>query len=165
METLKWIAGWVGGLVVLFGLAVVVCPRLMTGVYTDVTIDRISSDKKGQYSIDLSEVASAGSNVVSGFYDGAKYNGGGSGGNSGFLGWPVHGTEGVIFTLDPEAAVEKRAPRLRDDRLLVHVGDKRRLRAGERLYFFDFTTDDGVRHYGFVEVEPWHDPPRMIRKF
>ena len=155
MEWFKGLALWFGSVALAVILGLAICPRLMTGSYADITIDRISVDKNGQYSVGISELTAKGTEVIEGFYDGTHYNGGGRGGNDGLFGWPSQGSAGVMFTLDPESTTERRATRPRPERLLVKTGDTRRVRAGQRFYLFDFETADGIRHYGFVEVEPY----------
>ncbi|MEJ0000725.1 MAG: hypothetical protein WDO13_17085 [Verrucomicrobiota bacterium] len=151
----KAIALWLGALALAVLVLMALCPRIITGRYADITIDRISVDKNGQYLVECSALATAGTTVTEAFYDDARYRGGGGSSNNGFLGWPLHGTMTVSFTLDPEAITTHEAPVPRPDRLRVHEGQNIHLRSGERLYFYDFTTTDGVRHDGYLEVGPY----------
>jgi len=129
-------------------------PKVITGNYAEVTITQITPEPNGHIKLGLSMVSSAGTTKVTEFYDGAKYLGGGRGSGSGPFGRPSTETEIDEFGLNPENIPS--ADKLEDSpwltRLLVHVGETRRLRIGEKLYFYDFTTADTVRHYGFIEA-------------
>ena len=130
-------------------------PKLITGDYADITITKITETSGGQMTLSFSTVFSSDASLVEAFYADNKYLGGGSSTGGGFLGRPGRGSGIVCFDLNP-----KRSPvtgRFADSplagRLLVHEGDQKTLHAGERLYFHDFQTSDGVRHYGYMEVK------------
>ena len=86
-----------------------ICPRLYTGSYAEITIDKITCDKNGQYTVTYSSLVTKGTTVLDGFYDGDKFLRRGESGNGGFVGWPEHGSSGVMFTLDPESSTVRRA--------------------------------------------------------
>jgi len=158
MELLKWIALWFLALAVAVLVLLNTCPWIMTGSYADITINSIKIDTNGQYSLGFSAVAAARTTVITGFYDGAKWLGGGGGSSGSFFGEPTHQMAGVMFCLDPENLTggRKRVPR--PDRLLVREGETHHLNPGERLYLYDFKSPDGVRHYGYIEVKHYQTP-------
>jgi len=138
-----------GGLVMLF------YPKLITGDFADITITKVTVAPNGQVALSMATISSRGTPVVNGFYDGNKYLGGGWSSGGGSIGRPSSGIAGFNFDLNPERAPTagraEDAPWFR--RLLVHQGDQQRLHGGERLYFYDFLTSDGIRHDGYVEVK------------
>jgi hypothetical protein len=153
MPLLRPLALWFGLLAVGVILLLALCPRILTGSYADVTITKITQTFPGQYSVECTARTAAGTTLSTGFYDGKKFMGGGSGGNNGFFGWPITGSLGVMFTLDPESQTGHTPLVPRPDRLLIKEGQTATLHPGQRLYFFDFTTADGIRHDGYIEVE------------
>jgi hypothetical protein len=153
MTLLRPLALWFGMLVAGVILLLAFCPRLLTGAYADITITKIIQPFPGQYNVECSTVVAAGTSESEAFFDGTKPGGGGYGGNTGFFGWPSKGSVGVGFTLDPESTKTGRTPVPRPERLLIKEGQTITLHAGQRLYFYDFTTADGIRHDGYIEVE------------
>ena len=130
-------------------------PKIITGDFADVAVTQITTTPGGQVTLSYSTVSSHGTTVVNAFYAGSKYQGGGSGTGGGILGRPGQGSSVVCFNLNPERTPAtgsfENSPMA--GRLLIHEGTRKTLHAGERLYFHDFQTPDGVRHYGYIEVE------------
>jgi hypothetical protein len=150
MTRLKWL---------LAALALIACilwmfPKLITGDYAEITIGKITEEPNGQVSLQFSSISSNETPVIEAFYDGDKYAGGGSGCSGGLFGRPGTGFAGVMFMLNPETMHRQvELPQsLWSKRLLVHENETIRLRGGERLYFYNFQTEDGVRHNGYIEV-------------
>ena len=150
MALLKWLV---------VAVAFVACalwmfPKILTGDYADITIGQIHIEPNGQVTLDYSAVSSGGTPLLSGFYVGKKYQGGGFDEGGGFLGRPRRSSSVVVILLNPESvpAADKAAAPSWPQRLLVHENEKKHLRAGERLYFYDFQAADGVRHDGYFEV-------------
>ena len=129
-------------------------PKLLTGDWVEVTIDNVTVDAKGHVDVSLSMRASSGTQIITAGYDGARYLGGGGSKSGGLFGRPGPvGTEGFDFELDPEQYHQHAAfPADWEKRLLVHAGETRTLRGGERLYFCDFTTTDHSRYDCYVEA-------------
>jgi len=159
MQSLKWAAIWFMAMALAGAVLLSICPWLMTSSYADITIAHITVDKEGHYTVGFSADAAARTTVITGFYDGAKYLGGGSDGHSNFFGGTTHETTGVMFGLDPDDVTAGYPTVPRPDRLLVHEGETRHLRHGERMYLFDFKSPDGMRHYGYIEVTFYRPPP------
>ena len=121
------------------------------GDYADVTINKIETTATGYVSATLLVIPATQKPIIAAIYDGKTYRGGGNlqGGREGY---PITSTMG--FILNPEGAPATKnvteAPWFK--RLLIHEGERRRLNDGDRLYFDDFLTVDGIRHYGYIEV-------------
>jgi hypothetical protein len=117
-------------------------PKLVTGDYADFQIDKIMTDSQGRTEVSISTETSNQTGVTSAFYEGGRYLGGGNGGGVDLYGNPSAGEIRVGFTIDPQAT------------LLIHEGEKVRLRAGERMFYYNYETPDGVQHDGYMEINP-----------
>jgi hypothetical protein len=129
-------------------------PKMITGDYAEITIGKIGTEPNGEVSVQYSSEASSQTPVLEAFYSGDKYEGGGSGTGGGLFGRPVKGGAGVMFMLHPETmhGPDEMPKEIWAKRLLVHEDQKIRLHGGERLYFYNFVTADGIRHDGYIEV-------------
>jgi len=120
------------------------------GDYVDVSIARIATSPQGVVNTNLL-ITSFTKKPIKVATDAGGMPGGGY----------IGGREGDTFNyatgfyLNPERtpapATGTEAPWQK--RLLIHEGDKRRLKPGDRWYFDDFLTPDGVRHDGYIEVQ------------
>ncbi len=124
-------------------------PKLMTGDFCNVRIEKLSVDKDGQMKVNLITRTSSGTETRKRFLP----NGGGSEGSGrNFPAWPYDGGSGFGFTLNPDrtpmTAQQMRA------RLLVEQGKTYRVVPGKPLYFYDFRDKEGIRNCGYLEVEP-----------
>jgi hypothetical protein len=144
--------------VVLWLLLLACFPKLLTGDFCNVRIDKLSVSEGGQVEIVCSTRTSSGTTEVSEFLP--------SGGSSisdsgcfapwpcrgGFPAWPCHGGFGhdSRFYSDgaPLTTGEIRA------RLLVQQGKTYRVVPGKPLYFYDFKDRKGERHCSYIKVVP-----------
>jgi hypothetical protein len=131
-----------------------ICPKLITGDYADVTITSLTYGANGQVNLNLSTVSSRGTTVQSAFWRNDKYLGGGNSSGDGFFGRPTQGSDSMAFDLDPEHI--PLTGRFEDSRfyarLLVHEGDHDRIYPHHRLYFYDFKAANGDHLYAYIEV-------------
>ena len=161
MQLLKGLVLWFAAFGVAIVLVLSIYPRILTGSYADITIDRVSVSDYGQYNVTYSTRLAARTSLVEKFTPVTNAMGAVAA-NSGYLGWPRRGSVDVSLMLDPEdlAAGRRREPR--PDRMLVHEGQTCRLTPGKRLYFYNFKAADGVTYCGYVEAKIYSDPERMI---
>ena len=145
---------WLFAVLALIACGLWMFPKVITGDYAEITIGKITYNSSGQASLSYSSITSSETPIINAFYDGNRYTGGGSGIGSGIFGRPVVGSAGIMFMLNPEKMhrLAEVPESVWSKRLLVKENQTIRLHRGERLYFYDFLTSDGVRHDGYVEV-------------
>ncbi|MCE0524183.1 MAG: hypothetical protein LV480_14855 [Methylacidiphilales bacterium] len=121
------------------------------GDYADVTIKKIETTANGGVTATLLVFSSTKKPIMVSAYGGKSWAGVSN----------INGREGdwittgFAFNLNPEGSPATKnaieAPWFK--RLLIHEGEKRRLNDGDRLYFDDFWTSDGLRHYAYIGVQ------------
>ncbi|MGO8688131.1 MAG: hypothetical protein ACLQLG_00710 [Thermoguttaceae bacterium] len=125
-------------------------PKLMTGDFCNVRIDKLSVHTDGHVRFSYTKRTSGGTGMNVRFVPG----GGGiySSGSSFPRVGPSQGTDEYGFYLHRDGIpMTERAVR---DCLLVEQGRTYRVVPEKPLFFYDFKGKDGTRHYGYVEVEP-----------
>jgi hypothetical protein len=114
-------------------------------------------ESSGQVLAQISTLSSSKTRLLTAYYQGDSHVGGYIGtDNSGLFGRPERHISGIAFGLNPDGPLitgtwEKSSWA---KRLLIQAGENRPLRIGERLYFYDFRTSNGIRYYGYIKAKP-----------
>jgi hypothetical protein len=133
---------------VLWLLLLACFPKLVTGDFCNIRIEKFSVQKDGQVELTHS------TRTPSGTHDKYEYSpgsGDSSGYGTGFPALPRCGSSTICFPLNPDRT-PMTAKEIRD-RLLVEQGKTYRVTADKPLYFYDFKNKDGTRYYGCAKVK------------
>lgn len=135
---------------VVLWLIILACfPKLMTGDFCYVRIDRLTVHENGYVDIACSTRTSSGT-----FEEQRSLpnNGGGEGSHGGFPAWPGRGS----FTSSLNLCSDGHPLNVKEirDRLLIEQGKSYRVVPGKPLFFYDFKAKDGTRYCDYIEVTP-----------
>ena len=133
--------------------------------WAEVTLVSVNATPDGEVTVQLNTRHANRAGIESGHYIDGVYHGGGMDRGGGFL-TAGRGSETTVFSLNPE-----RSPVTGEftnsplfGRLLLHVGDTRRIYTGESLPLYDFTAS-GKRYTCLYRViprnAPWADLSRI----
>jgi hypothetical protein len=152
----KWIGVALVVLLALGGGAFAFYPRIYTGDYSDVTIETIAMTPGATCAstVEWKHHTSHGA-VVNCVLEGERTEGVGEFVLAPYFpGWSREGSGRMSFSLNPEFSRDgtEIAPEVAKGRLLVRVGERHRMRLGERFYFYEFTGRNGKLYHGFFEV-------------
>lgn len=125
-------------------------PKLVTGDFCYVRIDKLLVHENGDVEIAASTRCSSGTTQRHRCLPGSGGGGGGSCG--GFPAWPGCGSFESSFSLCPRQDTSD--AKIVRDRLLVEQGRTYRVTPGKPLYFYRFKANDGTEYGSYVEVAP-----------
>ena len=123
-------------------------PKLMTGDFCTIRIEKLSIHDNGQVELNYITRTSSGTTERERCLPGG---GGGSGSGSSFpIAWPCEGSSGSSFTLSLDGS-RLTAREIRRCFLVEQGGAPRGAR--KPLYFYDYTDKAGTRNCSYLEVE------------
>lgn len=158
--------------VVAIGLIGLIVLRVMTRDsrdWAELNLISVKAEQSGQIYADFETRHSNGAGIRDIHLDGGVEHVGGEIRGSGFPFTTQTGSIGIAFNLNPEQL--KISGEFSNSvlfaRLLLHVGETRRIYAGEELVLCDFTAAGKHYRWAFAVIpseEPWEDPRTLLRR-